>query len=110
VSRRGPRTPDTVRRLRNVVRPTEAEPELARELAAHLALLAEDFERRGMNADEGRLAARRAMGSVAHTADLHRDARSFAWLDDLRWDLAYSWRSLRKTPGFTAVVSTLAGS
>jgi putative ABC transport system permease protein len=91
-------------RLRNVVRPADAEPELARELASHLTLLEDDFERRGMTPEEARLAARRAFGGVEQAKERQRDARSFAWLDDLRWDLAYSVRSLRKTPGFTAIV------
>ena len=41
--------------------------------------------------------------------DLHRDARTFAWIDDARRDVAHGCRSLRRTPGFTAIaVITLA--
>ena len=35
---------------------------------------------------DARLAARRALGGVARAKELHRDARSFRWLDDLRQD------------------------
>ena len=56
-----------------------------------------------MTADEARLAARRAMGSVALAKDLHRDARSFVWLEDLRRDLRHAARALRRAPGFTVV-------
>ncbi len=52
-----------------------ADDEVTREINAHLALLEDDYRRRGMTADEARLAARRALGSVAHAKDLHRDAR-----------------------------------
>jgi len=93
----------------NVCRPGRAEPALARELASHLALLEDDFARRGMTSDEARLAARRAFGGLEQTKELHRDARSFVWLDDTRRDLQYAARTLRRTPGFTAIaILTLA--
>jgi len=96
-------------RLGNVLRPGRREPELAREVAAHLALLEEDFVRRGMTPEEARLAARRAFGGVEQTKELQRDARSFVWLDDTRRDLQYAVRVLRRAPGFTAaIVLTLA--
>ena len=77
------------------------EADLAREMSSHLALLEDDYRRRGMTPDDARLAARRAMGSVALAKDLHRDARSFVWLDDLRRDLRHAVRNLRRSPGFT---------
>ena len=44
------------------------------------------------------------MGSVALTKDLHRDARSFGWLDDARQDVRFAARMLVRSPGFAAVV------
>ena len=78
-------------------------------MASHLALLEEEHRRRGLTPDDARLAARRAMGSVALAKDRHRDARSFGWLEDVLSDVKHSVRSLRRTPIFTAIaVTTLA--
>ena len=51
-------------RLLNRLRFSRAEPELERELASHLTLLADDFERRGMTRQEALRAARLALGGV----------------------------------------------
>src|SRR3954467_13885612 len=104
-----PATHRVVRRLAAALRPGRAEDELARETNAHLALLEEDFQRRGFAAAAARVEARKAFGGIEQMKDRHRDARSFVWLDDARRDVQYAARSLRRTPGFAAVaVLTLA--
>jgi putative ABC transport system permease protein len=97
-------------RLLNAVRPSAAEDELAREVSAHLALLEEEHRRRGSSVEEAALAARRAIGNVAQVQDAHRDARSFAWIDDLRRDTRQAARRLRQAPGFTAVAVLTLGA
>jgi len=96
-------------RLVSLFRGDRADAEVVREIAAHLALLEDDYRRRGMSAGDARLAARRSLGSAAHAQDLHRDARTFGWVDDACRDVAHGLRSLRRTPGFTGIaVITLA--
>ncbi|HEV2986582.1 MAG TPA: ABC transporter permease, partial [Vicinamibacterales bacterium] len=100
-----------MRRLRNALCPASAEADLAREVASHLALVEDELVRRGMTAEEARFAARRAFGGVALAKDLHRDARSFVWLDDARRDVRHSARLLRRDPLFalTAALSLAIG-
>ena len=93
----------TLRRLLSLFTGARDEAELSREISSHLAMLEADYQQRGMRADEARFAARRAMGSLALAKDLHRDARSFVWVEDLRRDLRHASRALRRAPGFTLV-------
>ena len=72
-------------------------------------MLADDFERRGLTPQDARLAARRAYGGVEQAKELHREARSFLWIEQWLKDVRYGVRSLLRTPGFTTVaVVTLA--
>ncbi len=90
-----------LRRLLNVIRPDRDDTHLNRELASHLTLLEDDYRQRGLSADEAHRAARLALGGVERTKALHRDARSFVWLDDLRRDVRHAGRLLRRNPVFT---------
>lgn len=89
------------RRLQAFFGPSRVEDELSREVDAHLGLLEEQFQQRGMTADDARRAARRALGRVDAVKAVQRDARSFIWLEDARIDLRYTVRTLAKAPGFT---------
>src|SRR3954467_14544512 len=80
-----------------------AERELSREGAAHLALMEDDFRRRGMSDIEARAAARRAYGGVDLAMEMQRDARSFVWLEQAIQGARHVWRSLRKSPAFVTV-------
>lgn len=98
-----------LRRLTNVLRGADADREMKREMESHLALLQEDFEKRGLTPEAARIEARRSYGGLEQAKELHRETRSFRWLDQLSRDLHFGVRSLLRTPGFTAVaVLTLA--
>jgi predicted permease len=98
-------------RLSNAFRPGREEPDLSREVAAHVALLEDEFVRRGMTSGEARRAAVLSLGGIEQTKELHRDARSFIWLDDARRDLQHAVRLLRRNPIFalTAALSLAIG-
>lgn len=85
------------------------ESEMDREVAAHLALLAEDFERSGMAPSEAHHAALRAFGGVELAREASRDARSFVWIEQASQDLRHALRSFTKSPAFAlGVILTAA--
>jgi predicted permease len=92
-----------VLRLLSFLRFRRAEAELARELAAHLQLLEDQFVAQRMSAGDARDAARRAFGSVELAKERQRDARSFRWLDGAALDFKLGARMLVRYPGLTLV-------
>jgi predicted permease len=76
---------------------------MTREIDAHLTLLQDEFERQGMHPQEARRAARRAYGGVEQAKELHREVRSFVWIEQFLKDLRYAWSNLLRNPGFTLV-------
>ena len=80
-----------------------AERELDREIQSHLALIQEDLERRGLSAEDARQAARRQYGGIEQAREMHREARSLPWVEQLFQDTGYAARNLLRNPGFTAV-------
>lgn len=80
---------------------------LREELAAHRDALEADYLRQGMAPEAARRAARLKLGGEDQIRQQWRAARRWAWLDDLRRDLAFALRSLRRAPGFTAIAITV---
>ena len=96
-------------RLYVFLRPRQSETDLAREVDAHLRLLADDLQRRGMTPEAARVAARRMFGGVEQAKQQSRDERSFLWLEDIRRDVGYATRMIEKAPTFSAVVVLTLG-
>lgn len=95
--------------LRSLLRKERAELELDEELRFHLDREVERLEAQGVEAPEARSRALRSFGGVERWKEEVRDARGLRLLDDLRQDLAYGVRGLRRGPGFAAVAVITLG-
>jgi macrolide transport system ATP-binding/permease protein len=88
-------------RLASLIFRGRAERDLSREIHAHLTLLKDEFEQRGLSPEEAAAAARRAYGGVEQAKELHREARTFLWIEQGIRDVRYGWKNLLRSPGFT---------
>ena len=78
--------------------------ELDDEIRAHLEMLADEHQRRGLSPADARAAARRDFGGVAHLKETYRNQRGLAFIETLLQDLRYALRMTRRNPGFSALV------
>jgi predicted permease len=89
--------------FRSVILRRRMEKELVEEFQDHLQREIDEGLRAGLAPDEARYAAMRAMGAIAKSQEECRDVRSANFAGDFLGDLRYGARSLRHSPGFTAV-------
>jgi len=77
--------------------------EMNDEMRAHLDHATERLMERGLSRREAEAQARREFGNVSLLAEQGRDARGAAFVEVLRGDMRYGFRSLRASPAFTLV-------
>jgi hypothetical protein len=91
-------------RLRAAARQDTLDSELEKELAFHLDQLTAEYVEAGLAPAEARRAAQRDLGNLPLVAEQCRDTRRVSWLHDVRQDVAYGLRALRRNPVVSGVI------
>jgi hypothetical protein len=85
--------------------------DLEEELRTHIDLAIEENLRRGMSQRQARTAALRSFGGVTQIRETYREQRGILMLEQMKRDLRFGLRQLRKSPGFavTAILTLALG-
>jgi putative ABC transport system permease protein len=95
---------DFLIRIRSLFRRNTVERELDDELRFHLDQQVEKFIQSGMSSQEAQRRARLMFGGTEEIKEECREARGVLFVENLLPDLRCGLRTMRKSPGFTAVV------
>jgi hypothetical protein len=79
------------------------------ELRFHIEAYAADLRQQGLTLDEANRRARAAFGGVGSVTEEIREARGLRWWDELRQDVGYAFRIMRRSPSFSAAVVVSVG-
>jgi putative ABC transport system permease protein len=89
--------------LRWLFRRGKVEQELDEELQYHLDREIEESLRKGMDPEEARFTAFRALGTITQNKEACSDMLAVIWIRDVMQDLHYGARALRKNLTFSVV-------
>src|SRR5215472_9792285 len=90
-------------RLRGLATRGAQDARLREEIAEHVALQTEENLRAGLPPHEARRRALVRFGGAEQVVEEHRESRGLPWLDVFAQDLRFTFRTLRRDRGFTAV-------
>ena len=90
-------------RFLGLLRKTRRDAEMAEEIQEHVEASTERKVAAGMSPGEARQAALREFGGVEQWKERAREERVWLWPDQLRQDLRFGLRMLRRNPGFSAL-------
>jgi predicted permease len=96
-------------RARSVFRPGDAEARLDEEFQFHLETETEHLIREGASPADARRRALLAFGAVEGYREAMRDERGARWFDDLRADVRYALKAMRRHPGFILAATLTLG-
>ncbi len=96
-------------RLRSIAKSRRIDDEITREIDAHIAMEIEHRQKRGMSPEEARRTALRDFGGIGRVREEVRDTRGMTLWDALTQDVKFGFRTLRRSPGYTAAAVLILG-